>query len=98
MLNLYDINKYKKLINILKRYSEIVCYFYKDNNTKYVNTFLLIEKEQKKGNKMTKIERIEKICDEYAVIIDRLTNEQITAKLAISYNMINPFNNYRIYK
>ena len=47
---------------------------------------------------MTKIERIEKICDEYAVIIDRLTNEQITAKLAISYNMINPFNNYRIYK
>ena len=98
MLNLYDNKVYKKFINKVKRYCDVICYFKRDGKTKYVNTFLLIEDEHKIGRKSTKLEKIDKLSNEYCIIIDKLNKEQYTALKAISYYMINPFNAYRIYK
>ena len=98
MINLYDIKVYKKFINTVKRYCGVICYFKKDGKKRFVNTFLLIEDEVKKGKKLTKLEKIEKLCLELGVIIDGLTNEQEAGKEAMSYFMTNPFNNYRVYK
>ncbi len=98
MLNIYDIKIYKKFINTVNRYSDVICYFKRDGKSKYVNTFLIIEDEIKRNKKITKIEKVEEICMEYGVVVDRLTNGQVAGKRAVSYFMTNPFNNYRIYK
>ena len=98
MLNLYDIKVYKNFINAVKRYSDVICYFKKDGKKRFVNTFLLIEDEVKKGKKLTKLEKIEKLNNEYGIVVDKLTNEQEAGKEVVSYLMTNPFNNYRIYK
>ena len=98
MLNLYDIKLYKKFINVAKRYSDIVCYFKREGKKRYVNTFLLIEDEVKKGKKLTKIEQIEKLSNEYGIILDKLTKEQKTARVVFGILMKNPFNTYRVYK
>lgn len=98
MLNLYDIKVYKKFINTVKRYSDVICYFKRDGKKKFVNTFLLIEDEIKKGKKQTKLEKIEKLSNEHSIILDKLINEQVVARNVVGYYMINPFNNYRVYK
>ena len=98
MLNLYDIKVYKKFINAVKRYSDVICYFKKDGKKRQVNTFLLIEDEVKRGKKLTKLEKIEKLNNEYGIVVDKLTNEQEAGKEAVSYLMTNPFNNYRVYR
>lgn len=98
MLILYDIKVYRKFINVVKRYADVICYFKKEEKKKYVNTFLVIEDEIKKGKKLTKLEKVEKLCSEYGIIIDKLVREQNAAKVAVSYLLTNPFNTYRIYK
>ena len=98
MLNIYDIKVYKKFINTVKRYCDVICYFKKDGKKKFVNTFLLIEDETKKGKKLTKLEKIYNLCTDFGIIVDKLTNEQAAGKEAVSYFMTNPFNNYRIYR
>ena len=98
MLNLYDNKLYKKFINVVKRYSDVICYFKRDGKKKFVNTFLLIEDEVKKGKKLTKLEKIEKLSNEHSIIFDRLINEQVVARNVVGYYMINPFNNYRVYR
>ena len=98
MLNIYDIKMYKKFINTVKRYCDVICYFKRDGKKKYVNTFLLIEEEIKKGKKLTKLEKIENLCMDFGIIVDKLTNDQMAGRNAVSYLMQNPFNNYRIYK
>lgn len=98
MLNLYDIKKYRQFINKIKIYADVICYFKKEDKTKYVNTFLVVEDEIKSGKKQTKLEMIDKLCDEYGVILNKLERDQNVAKSSVSYLLINPFNNYRIYK
>ena len=98
MLNLYDIKVYKNFINAVKRYSDVICYFKKDGKKRFVNTFLLIEDEVKKGKILTKLEKIEKLSNEHSIMLDKLINEQVVARNVVGYYMINPFNNYRIYK
>ena len=98
MLNLYDNKTYKKFINIVKRYTDVICYFKRDGKKKFVNTFLVIEDEIKKGKKLTKVEKVEKLCNEHCIIVDRLEREQNAGKIAVSYFMTNPFNAYRKYK
>lgn len=98
MLNIYDVKVYKKFINTVKRYCDVICYFKRDEKKKYVNTFLLIEDEIKKGKKLTKLEKIDNICMDFGIVVDKLTNEQVAGKLAVSYLMTNPFNNYRVYR
>ncbi len=98
MLNIYDNKKYKKFVNKVKRYAEVICYFKKIDNKKYVNTFLIVDREIKRKKQLTKIEKIDKLCNEYGVILDKLVREQETGKLAISYFMTNPFNNYREFR
>ena len=98
MLNLYDVKKYRSFINRAKLYSNVICYFKKDGKTKYVNTFLVVNDEIKKGKKLTKSEKLDRLCDEYGIIFDKLIKEQNAGKLAISYLLTNPFNAYRVYK
>ena len=98
MLNIYDIKVYKKFINTVKRYCDVICYFKRDGKKKYVSTFLLIEDEIKKGKKLTKLEKLENLCMELGIIVDKLSNDQVAGRNAVSYLMTNPFNNYRVYK
>ena len=98
MLNLYDIKKYRSFINKVKLYADVVCYFKKESKTKFVNTFLVVEDEIKKGKKLTKLEKVDKLCDEYGIILDKLGRDQNAGKSAVSYLLTNPFNSYRIYK
>lgn len=98
MLSIYDVKKYRGFINAVKRHADVICYFKKEGKKKYVNTFLVIEDEIKKGKKLTKLEKVEKLCSEYGIIIDKLVREQNAAKVAVSYLLTNPFNAYRIYK
>ena len=98
MLSIYDVKKYRNFINAVKRYADVICYFKKEEKKKYVNTFLVIEDEIKKGKKLTKLEKVEKLCSEYDIIIDKLVREQNVAKVVVSYLLTNPFNAYRIYK
>lgn len=98
MLSIYDVKKYRIFINAVKRYADVICYFKKEEKKKYVNTFLVIEDEIKKGKKLTKLEKVEKLCSEYYIIIDKLVSEQNAAKVAVSYLLTNPFNAYRVYK
>lgn len=98
MLNIYDVKVYKKFINIVNRYCDVVCYFKRDGKKKIVNTFLLIEDEIKKGKKWTKLEKIDELCIDLGIIVDKLTNDQVAGRNAVSYLMTNPFNNYRVYK
>lgn len=98
MLNLYDIKKYRSFINKVKMYADVICYFKKECKTKFVNTFLVVEDEIKKGKKLTKLEKVNKLCYEYGIILDRLGRDQNAGKTAASYLLVNPFNAYRIYK
>ena len=98
MLNLYDIKVYRKFINIVKRYADVICYFKREGKTKFVNTFLVVEDEIKKGKKLTKLEKVEKLSDEYCIILDRLVREQKAGELSTSYLLTNPLNHYRVYK
>lgn len=98
MLNLYDIKLYRSFINKVKLYADVVCYFKKEGKTKFVNTFLIVEDEIKKGKKLTKLEKLSKLCDEYGIILDRLVRDQNAGNSAVSYLLTNPFNSYRIYK
>ena len=98
MLNLYDIKIYRSFINKVKLYADVVCYFKKESKTKFVNTFLVVEDEIKKGKKLTKLEKVDKLCDEYGIILDKLGRDQNAGKSAVSYLLTNPFNSYRIYK
>lgn len=98
MLNLYDIKKYRSFINKIKLYADVVCYFKKEGKIKFVNTFLVVEDEIKKGKKLTKLEKIEKLSNEYGIILDKLGRDQNAGKSAVSYLLTNPFNSYRIYK
>ena len=65
---------------------------------KYVNTFLAVKEEAKIGKKLTKLEKVEKLCIEYGIILDRLNRDQNAGKAAISYLLTNPLNAYRKYK
>ncbi len=98
MLNFYDVKKYRSFISKVKLYADVICYFKKDGKTKYVNTFLVVKDEIKRGKKLTKLEKLDRLCDEYGIILDKLTKEQNAGKLAISYLLTNPFNAYRVYK
>ena len=98
MLNIYDVKVYKKFINTVKRYCDVICYFKRDGKKKFVNTFLLIEDEIKKGKKLTKLEKLENLCMDLGIIVDRLTNDQVAGRNAVSYLMTNTFNNYRVYR
>ena len=98
MLNLYDIKKYRSFINKIKLYADVVCYFKKEGKIKFVNTFLVVEDEIKRGKKLTKLEKIEKLSNEYGIILDKLNREQNAGKSAVSYLLTNPLNSYRIYK
>ena len=98
MLNLYDIKKYRSFINIVKLYADVVCYFKKEGKIKFVNTFLVVENEIKREKKLTKLEKIEKLSNEYGIILDKLSREQNAGKSAVSYLLTNPLNSYRIYK
>lgn len=95
MMNLYEVDNYRKFISIIRKQVEVVSYFKKIKKTKYVNTFIVIE-EDKKGNK--KYEKFKEQCEKYGVVIDNLITEKQGAKRAISYYMTNKFNAYRIYK
>lgn len=98
MLNIYDIKVYNKFINTVKRYCDVICYFKRAGKKKFVNTFLLIEDEIKKGKKLTKLERIDNLCMNFGIIVDKLSNDQVAGRNAVSYLMTNTFNNYRVYR
>lgn len=98
MLTIYNTNNYKRFINKAKRYAGVICYFKKENKKRYVNTLLVIEDEVKKGKKLTKIEKVEKLSNEFGIILDKLVREQNAGKDAMSYLLTNPFNAYRVYK
>lgn len=95
MLNLYDKKIYKEFINKVKKYCEVVCYFKKVDKKIYVNTFLLIENEKRKGKRLTKEDKVLTKCNEYKVLVDELSKEQKSAKYAVSYLMTNKYNAYR---
>ena len=95
MLSLYDKKIYKEFINKVKKYCDVVCYFKKVDKKIYVNTFLLIENEKRKGKRLTKEDKVLTKCNEYKVLVDELSKEQKSAKYAISYLMTNKYNAYR---
>ena len=99
MLNIYNPKNYKIFIKKVKKYALVLQYFKKIDKVKYVNTFLIIDKEVKNNKKKrTKLEEVEKLCSEYEIVLDRLTKEQNASKDAVSYLMTNPFNAYRVYR
>ena len=101
MLNIYNPKNYRIFIEKVKSYATVLQYFKKIDKVKCVNTFLIIDKEENKGNnkkKATNIKRVENLCSEYEIILDRLTKEQNASKDAVSYLMTNSFNAYRVYR
>ena len=101
MLNVYNSKNYRIFIKKVKKYALVLQYFKKVDKVKYVNTFLIIDKEENKGNnkkKATNIEQVENLCSEYEIVLDRLIKEQNASREAISYLMTNPFNAYRVYR
>ena len=101
MLNIYNSKNYRIFIEKVKNYATVLQYFKIIEKVKYVNTFLIIDKEENKGNnkkKATNIEQVENLCSEYEIVLDRLTKEQNASKDAVSYLMTNPFNAYRVYR
>ena len=99
MLNIYNPKNYRIFIEKVKSYATVLQYFKKIDKVKYVNTFLIIDKEVKNNKKKrTKIEQVENLCSEYEIVLDRLTKEQNVSKDAVSYLMTNPFNAYRVYR
>lgn len=102
MLNIYNPKNYRIFIEKAKSYATVLQYFKIIEKVKYVNTFLIIDKEEYKGkinkNKITKIEQVENLCNEYEIVLDRLNKEQNASREAISYLMTNPFNAYRVYR
>ena len=95
MLNLYDKKIYKEFINKVKKYCDVVCYFKKVDKKIYVNTFLSVENEIRKGKRSTKEDKVLIKCNEYKVLLDELSKEQKSAKYAVSYLMTNKYNAYR---
>lgn len=95
MLSLYDKKIYKEFVNKVKKYCDVVSYFKKSGKKIYVNTFLLIENEKRKGTRLTKEDKVLTKCNEYKVLVDELSKEQKSAKYAISYLMTNKYNAYR---
>ena len=95
MLSLYDKKIYKEFVNKVKKYCDVVSYFKKSGKKIYVNTFLLIENEKRKGTRLTKEDKVLTKCNEYKVLVDELSKEQKSAKYAISYLMTNKSNAYR---
>ena len=101
MLNVYNSKNYRIFIEKVKSYATVLQYFKIIEKVKYVNTVLIIDKEENKGNnkkKATNIEQVENLCIEYEIVLDRLTKEQNVSREAISYLMTNPFNAYRVYR
>ena len=98
MLNVYNSKNYRIFIEKVKSYATVLQYFKKIDKVKYVNTFLIIDKEENNKKKITKIEQVENLCNEYEIVLDRLTKEQNVSREAISYLMTNPFNAYRVYR
>lgn len=95
MLSLYDKKIYKEFVNKVKKYCDVVSYFKKSGKKTYVNTFLLIENEKRKGKRLTKEDKVLTKCNEYKVLVDELSKEQKLAKYAVSYLMTNKYNAYR---
>lgn len=95
MLNLYDKKIYKEFINKVKRYCDVISYYKRVGKKIYVNTFLLIDNEMRKGKKLTKEDKVLVKCSEYKVWVDELSKEQKSAKYAVSYLMTNKYNAYR---
>ncbi|MBR1453593.1 MAG: hypothetical protein IJ593_03000, partial [Lachnospiraceae bacterium] len=95
MLSLYNKVIYKEFINRVKKYCDIVQYFKKEGKKIYVNTFLIIKNEVRKGKRLTKEDKVVNKCNEYKVFIDELSKEQKSAKYAVSNLMTNKYNAYR---
>ena len=98
MLNLYDIKILNHFIDKVKIYCDVVCYIKSDAENKYINTFLIINSEISRDNGPSDLDKVEKLCNENSIILNRLTKEQQAGKIAVSYLMNNPFNSYRLYK
>lgn len=95
MLSLYDKKIYKEFVNKVKKYCDVVSYFKKSGKKIYVNTFLLMENESRKGKRLAKEDKVLIKCNEYKVLVDELSKEQKLAKYAVSYLMTNKYNAYR---
>lgn len=89
MLHLYTNSTYELLINELKKVSEVVVNLIKFHEKYYVSTFIIFEGID---------DKVFEILNKYNAIVNKLTNEQGTAKSQVGYYMFNPFNNYREYK
>lgn len=84
-LHLYNNSDYEAIVSEISLNNEIVIYVIKHNKKIYLSTFFILDKDSE-------------INTNKNIVINTLKNEQEIALLQCTYNMFNPYNNFRYYE